>query len=121
MSELRAVGAEMNSCLTSTSASGGGGATDERLTPELTIWGGMPSSPARVNTVCSGDVSRGVDAVETDFEGDSLDCPRRRRTSSSSSRLRTSRPARYCLRWLRERCADSRFRMTLASFLAILA
>lgn len=36
-SGLRVAGAEATSCLTSTSASCGGGATEERLTPDETI------------------------------------------------------------------------------------
>jgi hypothetical protein len=42
----------VGSCLTT--MLDGGGATDDRLTPELTMVGGMPSSPARLRTVCSG-------------------------------------------------------------------
>lgn len=73
MSEVDATGIETISCLTSTSASWGGGATDDRLTPELTIWGGMPSSPASVKTFCSGDVSREEDEEDAVLDGVSLD------------------------------------------------
>lgn len=46
--------------------------------------------------MCSGDVSRGgvVNAEVFEVVLVVFDCPRRRRTSSSSSRLRTSRLAR---------------------------
>lgn len=92
-----------------TSKSEGGGATLARLTPpeELTTSGGIPRSLANEATLCEGELSLADELDES--EGVSPD--RRARFSRSNSMTRDSSHARCCLRWLRERCADSRLRM----------
>lgn len=96
------------SCLTATLE--GGGATEDRLTPELTMAGGMPSSPARLRTVCSGVEWRNSEGARRGVVVSTS--PRSLLFSSSSCLTRTSISARCSFRWLRERCADSRLRMT---------
>lgn len=120
--------------LMSSRISADGGATAARLTPPPaeTISGGMPRSLASESTELAGDDSRLLLGV-----GGAVVPERSARFSASSSTTRDSSHARCALRWLRERCADSRLRMvcvisiahmscakarlTLASLLAALA